>query len=407
MRLHKENLGVKQRATELLWSLSQYHGNRFPISQAGVADWALESLQRNEVSDCSIQAGALGILRNLAHVNSQGIVDANGIRIIVRAMRQGVRDADLTRHGCNALSVVAVNESYQERIIGARGIEVVIDGMNTHKRDSFVQCAGLNVLETMSTNSKCKDRIRESGGMTVLLGAMINHGPDIFVQQKGCALILDLVDSDSVVDSRDMRHKIRASVLGAMRNHKHDGKIQNHGCAIVSILAEWGQSQSITTAGGIDDIFSAMAIHDRNKNVQKRAIGALHQLASQSLHAKKKILENSGIKRICSTVRKYSSDSELQCSGWQGLKYLFNDEDVDVTPDILATFRATIADNGKDDSVVVEVMGAMIQLATSPENKAKLRDGEVDITFASVMKSLGSDHPSLRHLHTSFVNRTR
>ena len=297
------------------------HGHAAGVAAAGGLLAVLSSLDRHQGDALVVEEG-LGLLRALVELRAQELVAADGVRVVVRAMRRHGAEGALQAQGCAVLGQLmllgveagllaeagamgAVAEALAAHADRAElpsvGLEVlraltaapqhcsaadtpvvckaVLRGMRASPGDAALQAKGCTAAHHLSRAPGRAPAVAETGLISAMLGAMGQHAADACVQEQACGAIWHL-SLDAGSQGRVAGAGAHAGVLRAMQGHRGRPGVQQAGCGVLQGLAAAPDSLSLLlAAGAVRAVAEALQAHAAHLGVQVQGMAALHALA--------------------------------------------------------------------------------------------------------------------------------
>jgi hypothetical protein len=194
MQSHMESAHVLEMACGALWSLADKSDAwKSAVVDSGGIDAVTCALIMHPTETKTLET-ACGVLSNISVNRELALVlaDAQGVSIIVEAMRNNASSLDLLEFGTIVLrNIVLTNPGMAAEALN--GISTIIQGMKDHPDAISFNVEACNALWGMAAQSAdCKSKIHELDGVTVLMGALDHHNCVNDVQEAARGAISQL-----------------------------------------------------------------------------------------------------------------------------------------------------------------------------------------------------------------------
>ena len=181
-----------------------------------------------------------------------GMVVQNGRLAIDEIMKIMAADGRPTvqAHACEAISMLAENDTGRTYILAKGAVAAVISAMHTHAAEVAVQAKGCTAVSNL-TIGEGETAVLQGFGLDAVLTAMATHPNDAAVQLKGCAA-LGNIGYGAAGEAAAVEKGGVDAIVRAMLAHGSDAKLVEEACdALANLVANPVGKQSLLSLGGV------------------------------------------------------------------------------------------------------------------------------------------------------------
>ena len=405
---HAGDAGVAEWGCRLLHEIVDNDANiQGRMRNAGLCEMVVSAVQRQAISEgiCEVGCLAIGDLA-LEVANHDRLAAAGACEAACGALRRHDDNVEVIIQACYAIHYLAFTQNNVGWIGANGGCEAVAEALEKHKENSRMTIFAVRALGSLAFKDEGNMvRIFEAGGCAAVVLALRNHPKDREVCEACCRAVYNLSGDNANV--KDLGEKGACGlVVSALIAHMNVEDVAEKACLAISGLAiktrgdkeHKGNTRKLVARGAVENVVACIQKYPENAMVVRAGAMAVTSLSRMDAN-RLKVGATGVVDMLIAALSQHSLHAEcvakvaraidmlsVPVTGENGAIVSDVNKDKFCQAGVAELLVSLLRKHERSSEVVVEVLRALITLATHPLARKHIWTDDACKLFVKVMK---------------------
>ena len=319
------NVDCHASGLSLLSSLSFSQELQFQMVEKDCIGKILHIMQVQRAS-VKVQFRACRALCNIGYESGKiqlKMVGEGCIPLIVSAMERYLSSSKVQAEGCGVLcNLAANNDSNYRLILEHRGISAIVQAMSMHGSQLGVLYKGCCALCSLTSTPDSHPQAVDEGAASTVIKSMLMHPDNCELLYKGCGVLANLAQTPKFAAVISKQGGVAAVVKG-LTGPASDVRLECKGLRALLAICKTRETQPhVVRQGAIEATIHVMTIHEKEEEVQERAISVLSCISRYNLNMDKVAWQHQGVEAIVRAILAHPGNQTIIMEGSNTLAVL-------------------------------------------------------------------------------------